>query len=239
MAAGYPPKVPELYIISRNHTSKNALENANIMMNHYYQQASFVQSATTPKTLPQESGIEVAFAGRSNSGKSSTINRVCFQKSLARTSKTPGRTQLINFFTLPEGQLLVDLPGYGYARVPENIKLQWQKFIEAYLTTRTTLKGLILVMDIRHPMTTFDQGLLSWAEHRQLPVHIVLNKADKLSKGAMHSTVLAVRKELTSYRMPVSAQAFSATKGLGLEELWIKLDDWYERGATQTTINIH
>lgn len=236
MAAGYPPKVPELYIISRNHTSKNALENANIMMNHYYQQASFVQSATTPKTLPKESGLEVAFAGRSNSGKSSTINRVCFQKSLARTSKTPGRTQLINFFTLPEGQWLVDLPGYGYAKVPENIKLEWQKFIEAYLTMRTTLKGLILVMDIRHPMTIFDQGLLTWAEHRQLPVHILLNKADKLSRGATQNTVLAVRKELTQY-MSVSAQAFSATNGLGLEELWEKLDEWYERGAAMSKVD--
>lgn len=239
MAAGYPPKVPELYIISRNHTSKNALENANIMMNHYYQQASFVQSATTPKTLPKESGLEVAFAGRSNSGKSSTINRVCSQKSLARTSKTPGRTQLINFFTLPEGQLLVDLPGYGYAKVPENLKIQWQKFIEAYLTTRNTLKGLILVMDIRHPMTMFDQGLLEWADHRQLPVHILLNKADKLSRGAMQNTVLAVRKELLQYRNTLTVQAFSASSGLGLELLWEKLNEWFEREHNKSNANIH
>jgi GTP-binding protein len=240
MAAGYPPKVPELYIISRNHTSKNALENAN-MMNHYYQQASFVQSATTPKTLPKESGFEVAFAGRSNSGKSSTINRACSQKSLARTSKTPGRTQLINFFTLPEGQLLVDLPGYGYAKVPEHLKLQWQKFIEAYLTTRKTLKGLILVMDIRHPMTVFDQGLLKWAEYQQLPVHILLNKADKLSRGARQSTVLAVRKELSqSVKVnQVSVQAFSATTGLGLEDLWAKLDEWFEREMAVIASDIH
>lgn len=239
MAAGYPPKVPELYNISRNHTSKNALENANIMMNHYYQQASFVQSATTPKTLPKESGLEIAFAGRSNSGKSSTINRVCSQKSLARTSKTPGRTQLINFFTLPEGQWLVDLPGYGYAKVPENLKIQWQKFIEAYLTTRNTLKGLILVMDIRHPMTVFDQGLLKWAAHRQLPVHILLNKADKLSRGAMQNTVLAVRKELMQYHTPVTVQAFSASNGLGLEELWGKLNEWFERESDKLAVNIH
>ncbi|WP_298611873.1 ribosome biogenesis GTP-binding protein YihA/YsxC [uncultured Thiothrix sp.] len=209
------------------------------MMNHYYQQASFVQSATTPKTLPKESGLEVAFAGRSNSGKSSTINRVCSQKSLARTSKTPGRTQLINFFTLPEGQLLVDLPGYGYAKVPENLKIQWQKFIEAYLTMRTTLKGLILVMDIRHPMTMFDQGLLAWAAHRQLPVHILLNKADKLSRGAMQNTVLAVRKELITYQSPVTVQAFSASSGLGLEELWEKLNEWFERGAKKIEVSIH
>lgn len=209
------------------------------MMNHYYQQASFVQSATTPKTLPKESGLEIAFAGRSNSGKSSTINRVCSQKSLARTSKTPGRTQLINFFTLPEGQLLVDLPGYGYAKVPENLKIQWQKFIEAYLTTRGTLKGLILVMDIRHPMTVFDQGLLAWAAHRQLPVHVLLNKADKLSRGAVQNTLLAVRKELSQYASPVTVQAFSASGGLGLEELWAKLDEWFERELKESTAAIH
>ncbi|TXH68090.1 MAG: YihA family ribosome biogenesis GTP-binding protein [Thiothrix sp.] len=208
-------------------------------MNHYYQQASFVQSATTPKTLPKESGLEIAFAGRSNSGKSSTINRVCSQKSLARTSKTPGRTQLINFFTLPEGQLLVDLPGYGYAKVPENLKIQWQKFIEAYLTTRGTLKGLILVMDIRHPMTVFDQGLLAWAAHRQLPVHVLLNKADKLSRGAVQNTLLAVRKELSQYASPVTVQAFSASGGLGLEELWAKLDEWFERELKESTAAIH
>lgn len=209
------------------------------MMNHYYQQASFVQSATTPKTLPKESGLEVAFAGRSNSGKSSTINRTCSQKSLARTSKTPGRTQLINFFTLPEGQWLVDLPGYGYAKVPEHLKLEWHKFIDAYLTTRATLKGLILVMDIRHPLTSFDQDLLTWAAHRHLPVHILLNKADKLSRGATQNTVLAVRKELADYPNQVSAQAFSASSGLGLEILWAKLDEWFGRNVKEVISEIH
>jgi GTP-binding protein len=209
------------------------------MMNHYYQQASFVQSATTPKTLPKESGLEVAFAGRSNSGKSSTINRTCSQKSLARTSKTPGRTQLINFFTLPEGQWLVDLPGYGYAKVPEHLKLEWHKFIDAYLTTRATLKGLILVMDIRHPLTSFDQDLLTWAAHRHLPVHILLNKADKLSRGATQNMVLAVRKELADYPNQVSAQAFSASSGLGLEILWAKLDEWFGRNVKEVISEIH
>ncbi len=110
-------------------------------MNHYYQQASFLQSATTRKTMPEESGLEIAFAGRSNAGKSSVINRVCSQKALARTSKTPGRTQLINFFQLQDANFLVDLPGYGYAKVPEAVKLEWQKFIESYLTQRNTLQG--------------------------------------------------------------------------------------------------
>ena len=135
-------------------------------MNAYFQQATFIQSATTGKTLPSETGAEIAFAGRSNSGKSSTINRVCSQKSLARTSKTPGRTQLINFFALNDGAQLVDLPGYGYAKVPEAVKLKWQTFIEAYLVKRTTLKGLILVMDVRRPLTAFDESLLDWAEQR-------------------------------------------------------------------------
>ncbi len=200
------------------------------MINPYFQQASFVQSATTPKTLPSESGFEVAFAGRSNSGKSSTINRTCSQKSLARTSKTPGRTQLINFFGLPDGNQLVDLPGYGYAKVPEDVKLQWQKFIESYLTTRTTLKGLILVMDIRHPMTMFDQGMLEWCVRRCLPVHVLLNKSDKLSRGLATSTLLAVRKEVkASWGAGVSVQMFSATTGQGLEDLWACLDHWLGR----------
>ena len=142
-------------------------------MNHYFQQASFLQSATTRNTLPPEGGLEIAFAGRSNAGKSSVINVVCSQKSLARTSKTPGRTQLINFFRLNDGHFLVDLPGYGYAKVPEAIRLEWQKFIESYLVERNTLRGLVLVMDIRHPLTDYDQTMLQWAYRRQLPVHIL------------------------------------------------------------------
>ena len=136
-------------------------------MNYYFQQAIFQQSASSRKTLPEESGLEVAFAGRSNAGKSSVINALCSQKALARTSKTPGRTQLINFFRLPDNNALVDLPGYGYAKVPEAMKLEWQKFIESYLLSRQTLRGLIVVMDIRHPLTSHDQTLLQWAYSRQ------------------------------------------------------------------------
>lgn len=198
-------------------------------MNHYFQQAHFVQSATNAKTLPAEVGLEVAFAGRSNSGKSSTINKVCSQKSLARTSKTPGRTQLLNFFGLPDGHHLVDLPGYGYARVPEHVKLQWQKFIEAYLTKRTVLRGLILVMDIRHPLTEFDKGMLVWAAQKDLPVHVLLNKADKLSRGLATSTLLSVRKELREWSTNSSVQMFSAQAGTGLEELWQQLLVWLEK----------
>lgn len=198
-------------------------------MNAYFQQARFTQSATTSSTLPPEGAFEVAFAGRSNSGKSSTINRVCSQKSLARTSKTPGRTQLINFFALPDGCYLVDLPGYGYAKVPEKVKLQWQAFIESYLSKRLTLKGLILVMDVRHPLTDFDQGFLYWARQRSLPVHIVLNKADKMKRGPAASSFLQVRKAIKTLDMEVSVQLFSAQNGQGLDELWEKLEVWLGR----------
>lgn len=194
-------------------------------MNHYYQQASFLQSATTRKTMPEESGLEIAFAGRSNAGKSSVINRVCSQKSLARTSKTPGRTQLINFFQLQDANFLVDLPGYGYAKVPEAVKLEWQKFIESYLTQRNTLRGMVLVMDIRHPMTDYDQAMLRWANNRRLPVHVLLNKSDKLTRGAGMNVLLQVRKMLADGGI-ASVQTFSALKKQGLDECWSVLDKW-------------
>jgi GTP-binding protein len=200
-------------------------------MNHYFQQASFLQSATTRKTLPEEGGLEIAFAGRSNAGKSSVINRVCSQKALARTSKTPGRTQLINFFRLPDGHFLVDLPGYGYAKVPEAIRLEWQKFIESYLVQRNTLRGMILVMDIRHPMTEYDQTMLRWANSRSLPVHILLNKADKLARGAAASVLLKVRKEVSVFGA-VSVQNFSALSRQGLDECWSILELWLNRQAS-------
>ena len=195
-------------------------------MSAFYQQARFLQSATTMDTLPPELGFEVAFAGRSNSGKSSTLNRLCRQKSLARTSKTPGRTQLINFFELPEGKYLVDLPGYGYAKVPERVKLEWQRFIESYLVNRFTLCGLVIVMDIRRPMLDHDLTMLNWAESRDLPVHIVLNKSDKLKHGQAKSTLLKTQKALNDYTNSCSVQMFSALKNQGVEELSNKLDSW-------------
>lgn len=199
-------------------------------MNHYFQQARFIQSATTVKTLPPEEGIEIAFAGRSNSGKSSSLNRICSQKSLARTSKTPGRTQLINFFGLPNGERLVDLPGYGYAKVPERVKLEWQKFIESYLSNRKTLQGLVLVMDIRHPMTEHDHMILNWAKVSELPVHVLLNKSDKLKRGPAKNTLLAVRKELNTISSHFSVQMFSSLKREGLDEAWDRLAQWVEAG---------
>jgi GTP-binding protein len=191
-----------------------------------YQQAHFIQSATTQSTLPAELGFEVAFAGRSNAGKSSSLNRLCQQKALARVSKTPGRTQLINFFALPQGRYLVDLPGYGYAKVPEKVKKQWQAFIESYLSTRFTLRGLVLIMDIRRPMQDYDKVMLSWAQSRNLAVHILLNKSDKFKRGKATASLLKARKELKQYTNPVSIQMFSAFKGDGVEILRDKLDDW-------------
>ena len=164
-------------------------------MSNRYHQAKFIQSAANMDGLPPELGFEVAFAGRSNAGKSSVLNRLCQQKSLARTSKTPGRTQLINFFALPDGRYLVDLPGYGYAKVPENVRKQWQRFIDAYLEQRWTLKGVVLLMDIRHPLKNYDQMMLDWAEQKNLAVHVLLNKSDKLKRGATQNTLLSVRKK--------------------------------------------
>jgi len=195
-------------------------------MNNYFQQARFIQSATTPDTLPTESGLEVAFSGRSNSGKSSAINKICSQKSLARTSKTPGRTQLINFFGLPDNNCLVDLPGYGYAKVPEKVKLQWQRFIEQYLTQRQTLRGVVVIMDIRHPLTDHDNIMLYWASQSQVPVHILLNKSDKLKRGVAKSSFLSVRQKLQAEMEGVSVQMFSARTGEGLDEVWSVLSGW-------------
>lgn len=197
-------------------------------MSAFYQQARFLQSATTTKTLPPELGFEVAFAGRSNSGKSSTLNRLCQQKSLARTSKTPGRTQLINFFELPQGKFLVDLPGYGYAKVPEKVKLEWQMFIESYLVNRFTLCGLVIVMDIRRPMLEHDNNMLSWAESRKLPVHVVLNKYDKLKHGQAKNTLLKTQQQLSKFDNECTVQMFSALKGVGVDELWTQLDHWLQ-----------
>ena len=195
-------------------------------MSPFYQQASFLQSASTTSTLPPESGFEVAFAGRSNAGKSSTLNRLCQQKSLARTSKTPGRTQLINFFSLPQDKFLVDLPGYGFAKVPDKVKKEWQRFIETYLTTRNPLCGLVIVMDIRRPMLDYDMDMLAWTNTRDLPVHVILNKSDKLKHGQAKTMLMKTQKQLKEINPLYTAQVFSSLKGVGVEELENQLDTW-------------
>ncbi len=159
-------------------------------------QTQFEISAATLAQCPPEQGAEIAFAGRSNSGKSSAINTLVDHSGLARTSKTPGRTQLINFFRMDEQCKLVDLPGYGYAKVPEKMKLEWQAHMGEYLEQRQCLVGLILVMDVRHPLKEFDQMMLEWCQQQNLPVHILLSKSDKLKRGPANNTLFAVRKDI-------------------------------------------
>ncbi|ANH11600.1 TPA: ribosome biogenesis GTP-binding protein YihA/YsxC [Legionella pneumophila] len=193
-----------------------------------YSKAVFLKSAARVNQLPEDSGYEVAFAGRSNAGKSSALNCLTNNKNLARTSKTPGRTQLINLFSLDEQRRLVDLPGYGYAKVAMEVKLEWQKNLAHYLEARQCLRGLILLMDVRHPLKDLDQILVNWALHRELPVHILLTKADKLSRSEVKNAVLKVRQYYELAEHLVSVQAFSSVKKDGVEELISVLDRWYE-----------
>jgi GTP-binding protein len=179
-----------------------------------YPDARFLTSASKPAQFVADAGSEVAFAGRSNSGKSSAINAILGRKGLARTSKTPGRTQLVNFFSLGEDLRVTDLPGYGYARVPETVRQHWGKLMDAYFQQRRSLAGLFLVMDVRRPLTDFDQKMLHWAEYSGCPVHLLLNKADKLSRGAGAAALLTVQKAVGK---AASAQLFSALKGSGVE----------------------
>jgi GTP-binding protein len=188
--------------------------------------ARFLISAPTLALCPEDTGMEVAFAGRSNAGKSSCINALAQQKQLARASKTPGRTQLINFFALDNVRRLVDLPGYGYARVSHELKEEWQRHLGEYLQGRGSLRGLVLLMDIRHPLTEFDRNMLAWAAQRQLAVHCVLTKADKLNRGPALNALQAVCRELKSLGFGSSVQLFSALKIEGLEALGDKLGEW-------------
>lgn len=194
----------------------------------HYNTAKFFKSAAKLNQCPRDSLAEVAFAGRSNAGKSSAINTLTNNHKLARTSKTPGRTQLINFFDLNiPGLRIVDLPGYGYAKVPIEMKVHWQQHLEDYLQKRDCLQGVVLVMDIRHPMKEFDQMMVDWCETTQMPLHILLTKADKLKKGPAQSTLLKLRKTL-SERLGdlVTVQIFSALKKQGVDQLRNRLDDW-------------
>jgi GTP-binding protein len=191
-----------------------------------YRKAAYLTSAAKLSQCPPDEGWEVAFAGRSNAGKSSAINSLTGNSKLAKTSRTPGRTQLINFFELSARQRLVDLPGYGYAKVPLAIKREWTKQLENYLQQRRCLRGLILLMDVRHPLQAFDRQMLDWALAAAMPVHILLTKADKLKKGPATSTLLKLRAELEPHRGLVSAQLFSALKHSGHEQLLAVLDEW-------------
>lgn len=191
-----------------------------------YRSAHFLTSAAKLHQCPPDEGWEVAFAGRSNAGKSSAINSLTYNKKLAKTSKTPGRTQLINFFELSDSQRLVDLPGYGFAKVPVAVKKEWTKQLENYLAKRQCLRGLILLMDVRRPMQTFDEQMLNWALSAQMPVHILLTKADKLKKGPASSALLGVRKAMLPHEELVSVQLFSSLKHTGHKELIKVLNGW-------------
>ena len=166
------------------------------MTNLNYQQTHFVMSAPDIRHLPSDTGIEVAFAGRSNAGKSSALNTLTNQKSLARTSKTPGRTQLINLFEVADGKRLVDLPGYGYAEVPEEMKRKWQRALGEYLEKRQSLQGLVVLMDIRHPLKDLDQQMIEWAVDSNIAVLVLLTKADKLASGARKAQLAACARRV-------------------------------------------
>ncbi|MBE1300369.1 MAG: YihA family ribosome biogenesis GTP-binding protein [Alteromonadaceae bacterium] len=192
-----------------------------------YSQVKFVTSAPDIRHLKQDEGVEVAFAGRSNAGKSSALNALTRQKSLARTSKTPGRTQLINVFEVNEQARLVDLPGYGYAKVPQDVKEKWQKALGEYLQKRESLKGLVVLMDIRHPFKDLDQQLIHWAVASDIPVLALLTKADKLKSGKRKSQVLMAQEAALAFCGDVTVKAFSSVNGIGLDILENTLNQWF------------
>ncbi|MDF2179743.1 ribosome biogenesis GTP-binding protein YihA/YsxC [Aliiglaciecola sp. CAU 1673] len=192
-----------------------------------YSHAKFIISAPDIKHLGADEGIEVAFAGRSNAGKSSALNRLARQKGLARTSKTPGRTQMINIFALDEERRLVDLPGYGFAQVPLEMKRKWQKSLGEYLQQRKSLKGLVVLMDIRHPFKDLDQDLIRWAVDAKLPVLALLTKADKLKSGKRKEQLLMAREASMAFCGDVTVQLFSSLDGIGVTEVERVLDHWF------------
>ena len=195
--------------------------------NRYYRKAHFLISAGNATQFPQ-SGREVAFAGRSNAGKSSAINALCDNKGLARTSKTPGRTRLVNFFAMDEEHRIVDLPGYGFAKVPIAVKNEWEKLMTQYLSDQEVLGGLVIIMDIRHPLNDYDWQMLEWCNHFNLPAHILLTKADKIKRGPQQSSKLQTIKKLKEEGIEASVQTFSALNKTGLDELVEKLNQWLD-----------
>lgn len=190
-----------------------------------FQITSFLTSAAKLSQCPEDNGREVAFIGRSNAGKSSALNLLTQQKNLARVSKTPGRTQLLNFFTVTENCRLVDLPGYGYAKVPQAIKENWRASMTNYLEKRQSLAGLILLMDIRHPLTPYDEQMVNFTQFYKIPLHILLTKSDKLSRSQGLNTLKQIQNKLQQ-QQKITLQLFSATKRIGLEELKQVVTQW-------------
>jgi GTP-binding protein len=195
-----------------------------------FQQAVFLTTVANLRDLPQDSVREVAFAGRSNAGKSSTINTLAGRVRLAYVSKTPGRTQHLNYFTLADGKYFVDLPGYGYAKAPEAIRSQWEGLIGPYLNKREQLAGLVVIMDIRRPMTDLDLRLIDWFRPTGRPIHILLSKADKLSRQEQTKSLRSVKAEVATWGDAelYSVQLFSSLKKTGVEEAERVLAKWLE-----------
>ncbi|MDN7128020.1 ribosome biogenesis GTP-binding protein YihA/YsxC [Pseudidiomarina terrestris] len=198
-----------------------------------FQPTVFITSAPDIRQLPEDTGVEIAFAGRSNAGKSSALNTLTRQRNLARTSKTPGRTQLINVFEVLPGKRLIDLPGYGYAKVPLPVKEKWQLALSEYLQKRESLRGLVLLMDIRHPYRDVDQDLLHWATDCEIPVLVLLTKADKLKPGPRKSTLLKAREAAMVFGGDVTVEMFSSLTKIGLPEAEKKLTEWLTRDTEE------
>lgn len=200
-------------------------------MNPFYQRACLLATAARLDQAPPDLGWEVAFAGRSNAGKSSAINTLCHRKQLAHTSKTPGRTRQLIFFTLDASRRLVDLPGYGYAKVAESVKQQWQGVMADYLQRRRSLAGLVVVMDIRHPLTPFDRQMLEWSRRTHVDLLLLLTKADKLGHGAARAQLDLVRRSVAADGGRVTVEPFSAQARQGIDPVHALLDRWLQVGG--------
>lgn len=212
------------------HLNQRSAEKDNVP--EIFRHPEFLLGAAETHQFPNDTKIEIAFAGRSNVGKSSSINAICNRRKLARTSKTPGRTQQINFFSLGENARLVDLPGYGFAQVPIKIKEKWQRTIHEYLQTRENLIVLILLMDCRHPLTPLDQQMVEWAAESELPTQILLTKADKLPKGKLAAAVLSVEKQLKNYGELFAVEPFSSLSNLGVSKMRKQMSEWVVERST-------
>jgi len=193
-----------------------------------YRNAEYLSAVHLLRQLPPDDGIEVAFAGRSNAGKSSVINRLCGQTGLAKTSRSPGRTRQLVLFALDAQRYIVDLPGYGYAKVSRDLKQHWQRLLDDYLSQREALRGLVLVMDIRHPLKDFDKDMIRWLQQAAMPGHILLNKADKLNRQHQINALRQVNDYVAASHADISVQLYSALKATGVETLEQQLDEWYQ-----------
>ncbi|SCZ85406.1 ribosome biogenesis GTP-binding protein YihA/YsxC [Nitrosomonas mobilis] len=200
------------------------------MTNVLFSKAEFYTTVNHLRDLPKEPGVEIAFAGRSNAGKSSAINTLAGRGRFAFVSKTPGRTQHINFFQLGTRRFIVDLPGYGYAKVPLAIRQHWTELLSRYLQTRETLFGMVLIMDIRHPIMPLDVQMLEWFALTKKPVHILLSKADKINRSKAAETLRLVRNYLAAHQIAGSAQIFSSMTSEGKDEAILLLANWLESG---------